>query len=542
MLLLSAWIGVLCCVACRLAANLTMLQELLGYSSISAVAAVAVRQPMLLLCSSDNLQCRWQQLQQLLAAVPADKLSKQLRRTPELLLMRPSTLAAKLKCLELLFATDAASKQPAAQAAVAAGLSATPVTPGRLHSSSGGSSGAHSAGEVHAAVQSLQQQTAHLAGGAQQESQQQQKQKQRLLGVYKHHQMSYRLQRLQQLAQQHGAPPAWSSHYGYGHTNTTSSSGSPHNTAACVPAAAAPAAAAAVPSSSGHQADPRVQHLALKVPGLLCLNPATLHSHVIELQLLLGLQPDDPRLSRLVLLQPGLLTQAPRTLANKLQLLQHLTGQDEAYVVQMVLRCPAVLTLSAASVRKKWGVLQGCVAACRTWQQQLAAAPPVSVGMMLCYGIHRLQRLQYVVHLSREQQGVLSQQSVPSPQQEGEQGMLPPQQQVLDAPPSTTVVHSSRPARRRQHRAPANAVGSSCSDSISTSSMGSRHSGSGTASVGQSVVEVGQWTAGGQVVPAIEQGIADLASLPWRSMVQEADSVFGRRFPGFKAWLQQQQV
>jgi hypothetical protein len=362
-----------------------------------------------------------------------------------------------------------------------------------------------------------------------------------LLGVYKHHQMSYRLQRLQQLAQQHGAPPAWSSHYGYGHTNTSSSSGSPHSTAACVPAAAQ--AAAALPSSSGHQADPRVQHLALKVPGLLCLNPATLHSHVIELQLLLGLQPDDPCLSRLVLLQPGLLTQAPRTLANKLQLLQHLTGQDEAYVVQMVLRCPAVLTLSAESVRKKWGVLQGCVAACRTWQQQLAAAPPVSVGMMLCYGIHRLQRLQYVVHLSRDQQGVLSQQRVPSPQQEGEQWTLPPQQQVLDAPPSTTVVHSSRPARRRQRRAPANAVGSSCSDSISTStsSVGSRRSGSGTAS-GQSGVEVGQWTAGGQVVPAIEQGIADLASLPWRSMVQEADSVFCRRFPGFKAWLQQQQV
>jgi hypothetical protein len=346
-----------------------------------------------------------------------------------------------------------------------------------------------------------------------------------LLGVYKHHQMSYRLQRLQQLAQQHGAPPAWSSHYGYGHTNSSTNS----NTVA---AACAPAAAAAVPASLGHQTDPRVQHLALKVPGLLGLNPATLHSHVIELQLLLGLQPDDPRLSRLVLLQPGLLTQAPRTLANKLQLLQHLTGQDEAYVVQMVLRCPAVLTLSAESVSKKWGVLQGCVAACRTWQQQLAAAPPVSVGMMLCYGVHRVQRLQYVVQLSREQQGVLSQQR---------EGVLSLQQQVLDAP-GAAVAHGSRPARRRQRRAPACSVGCSCSDSTSSKTGSEGNRSSSPVLVGQSGVELAQGTAVGQVVPASEQAVADLATLPWRSMVQEADSVFCRRFPAFKAWLQQQEV
>jgi hypothetical protein len=65
-----------------------------------------------------------------------------------------------------------------------------------------------------------------------------------------------------------------------------------------------------------------------------------------------------------VLLQQKLLTQAPGTLADKLQLLQHLTEQQEGYVVRSGAVPPAVSTLSAESVREQWDLLQRCMEAC----------------------------------------------------------------------------------------------------------------------------------------------------------------------------------
>jgi hypothetical protein len=322
---------------------------------------------------------------------------------------------------------------------------------------------------------------------AAQPQQQQQQQQQHVLRMYKQHQLTYRLQRLQQLAGQHAAQqPVWQNNYGYGVSSTATNNHAHLDSQA--------------PSAAG--TDARVQHLALKVPGLLSLHPGTLHSHVTELQLLLGLQADDPRLTRLVLLQPGLLTQAPRTLANKLQLLQHLTGQSEQYIIDMVLRCPAVLTLSPDNVSRKWGVLQDCVAACGTWQQQLAVAPPVSVGMMLCYSIQRLQRLQYVVQLSKQQQQAAqrpssSRQAVhPSCSSTPDAGASQSRSSV-----STAIAHSSSSSRSRSSR-----------------------------------MRQGRRSPG----VSVEQCVADLDSVPWRSLVQEAEAAFTGRFPGFKAWLQQQ--
>jgi hypothetical protein len=314
--------------------------------------------------------------------------------------------------------------------------------------------------------------------------QQPQQQQQHVLQVYKQHQLTYRLQRLQQLAQQRAAQqPVWQNNYGYGVSSTAANSHATDNP----------------PAPSAADTDARVQHLALKVPGLLGLNPGTLHSHILELQLLLGLQADDPRLTRLVLLQPGLLTQAPRTLANKLQLLQHLTGQSEEYVIEMVLRCPAVLTLSSDNVSRKWGVLQECVAACNTWRQQLAVAPAVSVGMMLCYSIQRLQRLQYVVQLSK-------------------------QHQAAKQPSDSRQVAHERCSSTTDLGGPqsSNSVGTNMAHSSSSSSNSRRRQG--RRSPGSTV----------------EQCVADLSAVPWRSLVQEAEAAFVGRFPGFRAWLQQQ--
>jgi hypothetical protein len=445
---------------------------------------------MLLLCSPNNLQLRWQQLQQLLAVVPEQKLGHQLRRTPELLLMRPSTLAAKLKCLELLFAP--ANKQHGTAAAGAAG----------------------GVGDV--AGQAEQ--------GGQQQQEEQQQQPQRLLQVYKHHQLSYRLQRLQQLAQHHGMSPAWKSPYGYGHTNGSNNTMA-NPVAAAVRKQTAAGAAAAAAGSAAAATDPGVQHLVLKVPGLLSLNPSTLHSHIVELQLLLALQPDDPRLTRLVLLQPGLLTQAPRTLANKLQLLQHLTGRSEAYVLEMVLRCPAVLTLSAESVSRKWGVLRECVGACGVWRQQLATAPAVSVAMMLCYSLQRLQRLQYVVQLSHRQQQQQQQQSLAKPKTADLDDVVGASGGASSSSSSTATGRGSsrgRAQRRANSCVHADAVCSSrSSDDSSTTSSSRRLQGRAAAS-------------------QAEQQVSDLAAVPWKSMIQESDAVFCTRFPGYTAWQQQQ--
>jgi hypothetical protein len=420
----------------RISATLPVLQELLGYSSSGAAACVAARQPMLLLSSPDHLRLRWHQLAALLPDVPAQQLQQQVRRSPELLLMRPSTLAGKLKCLELIFARTPAAAAEVDAAAADAG-----------------------AADADAGVASHQQQ-----------------QQQRVLRVYQQHELSYRLQRLQQLAREQ--------HVELGLRVDAAWPGQED--------------AAAAGSGAGAGVDVRVQRLVLKVPGLLSLNPATLHSHVTELQLLLGLQADDPRLARIVLLQPGLLTQAPTTLANKLVLLQHLTGREEHAVHEMVLRCPAVLCLSCASVSAKWRVLAAATGACRTWQAQLAATQPVTLAMMLCYRLARLQRLQYVVHLAGAQQGG-----------GGRGGSSVPAAAAAVVGGSSSSSSQTRGRRRRRATTEA---------SSNAGAPGSTRS-----------------------QPQPQAGVLDLHSLPWRSWVQEPDARFCARFPGFRAWLQQQE-
>jgi len=512
----------LCLYCHRISANLSMLQDLLGFSSSHAAAAVAVRQPMLLLCTPDNLQCRWQQLQQLLPDVSADKLGKQLRRTPELLLMRPSTLAAKLKCLELLFAP--ATQQLQADPPAAAVLGGSVQLEGPTVSTR--------------RPATLQQQ---LAAPLQQQQQQQLPQenepfqvngRQRVLRVYQQHELSYRLQRLQQLAQQHTAGASWCSNYGYGGSLPSQ----PSSSQLSAPAANAVRHTAAAPAA----VDARVQHLALKVPGLLSLNPCTLHQHVTELQLLLCLQADDPRLTRLVLLQPGLLTQAPRTLANKLQLLQHLTGRGEDAVHEMVLRCPAVLTLSTESVTRKWMLLQECLASCGTWQQQLAEAPSVSVAMMLCYSIQRLQRLKYVVQLARQQRQQQRQ------EEEEQQQKWPPCQQghgsvVPSLPP--TCAHSSSSSSSSSSRRSSNSGASAQCRRRRQTLMGAACAAAGEPGEGALRQSARCKHTGALEVSCAQQGQLplDLAAVPWKSVVQETDAAFLRRFPGYKAWQQQQQ-
>jgi hypothetical protein len=416
-----------------------------------------VRQPLLLLCSPDNLRMRCQQLQQLLSAVPADKLSKQLRRTPELLLMRPITLAAKLKCLELLLVPPTAGGQMAAAGPSAAAGETV------LNAAAGSIAGPDK--DQQPEMQGSPQQPTPSAADQQQ---------QRLLHAYHQQELSYRLQRLQAAAQARL------------HTSTNAASSSS--------------------SSSSSATAPRVQHLALKVPGLLSLQPATLQSHVLELQLLLGLQADDPRLTRMVLLQPGLLTQSPKTLAHKLQLLQDLTGRPEAYAHGMVLRCPAVLTLSADSVTAKWGLLQRCVAACGTWQQELTAAPAVSVAMMLCYSIRRLQRLQYVLQLSQQQQ-----------REELQRASCTPDDAQPNPVEEDGMLSSSGSSRRRQRR--------------------SRQAAAAAPGCGKPPASQQHQQ---QQQQQHQSSVQQLPELPWKSLIQEADSTFCRRFPGFRAWLQQQ--
>lgn len=444
----------LTCSPFRLQTNLAKLQDLLGLSAAAAVAAAA-DQPVLLLSSPDSLQLRWQQLRQLMRDVPEDLLAKQLRRSPELLLLRPSTIAAKMQCLDALFTHPAGAGgcHMIQQAAVPAAPPLDSAVEQQLQQ------------QEHA--ENKQQQLASAlarlrsAGAARQLHAGQQQQQQPV---------QYRQWRHWQRQQQRMIC----------HNSNGSSDG----------------------GSSGF--DVRVQRLVLKVPGLLCLSPSTLHHHVTELQLLLGLQPDDAMLQRIVQLQPGLLTQAPVTLANKLQLLQYLTGRSEQAVQQAVLKCPAVLTLSVANINAKWELLSSCTASCTAWQEQLQRAAPVTLAMALCYSKKRLQRLQYVVQLHMEQ-GTLGNGSGGSSSKDAQ----------LEACSSTFLssTASHRSCRRRTAKPAA-----------------STRTG---AAIDERVRMQQQPQQQGRTQARQQHG---LPAVRWRSLVQESDAAFNTRYPGFAAW------
>jgi hypothetical protein len=441
----------LTCSAFRLHSNVAALQELLQFSSAGAAAGAAAAQPLLLMSSPQSLKLRWQQLQQLMGSVPAATLAKQLRRNSGLLLLRPSTIAAKMQCLQAVLGQgDGAVEVLSVSADEASCDASSTASSDDDDAVSGVMASAAADKQAQLRLQQQRQEVASAlarlkaAAARRHALPQQQQQRDR-----QHWPLSHRTQQQQQDQQSFGQLP-------------DASSRAANHSSSC---------------------DARVQQLVLKVPGLLCLAPSTLQQHVTELQLLLGLQPGDAALRRILLLQPGLLTQAPRTLANKLQLLQYLSGREEASVQEMVLKCPAVLTLSVASISSKWEMLESCCAAADaaggSWQQQLQRAAPVTLGMVLCYSRQRLLRLQYVLQLH----------SRSSSQPAAEDGA------------------ALRVSSRR-----------------STSSSAGGSKGMRSKAVGNS------------------SGVAvGLAGVAWRVLVQESDAAFNRRYPGYANWQQQQQ-
>ena len=236
-------------------------------------------------------------------------------------------------------------------------------------------------------------------------------------------------------------------------------------------------------NSSSSSSSSQVQRLVVKLPALLCSSPATLRRNLTELSLLLGLQPSEPALRSAVLLQPGLLTQSPGTLASKLALLSSLTGRDEQEVRRMAVAVPALLTLSADSLVRKWDMLCATCGSCAAWRKQLAATAATTLGVTLCYSSRRLLRLQHVAALCRSGGDSSSSES------------------------GTTTTTTT---------------------TTTTSSSSSSSSGSSSSSPPPSSRK--------------HRTVAVRPLPPWRSLVQASDAAFAAAYPAFPAWLAAQEV
>ncbi len=105
-------------------------------------------------------------------------------------------------------------------------------------------------------------------------------------------------------------------------------------------------------------------------------------------------------LALLFIKQPSLISNTPASVAAKVEHLRVLLGLERPAALQAARTCPALLTLAPASVAAKWALLQQWAGALPAWQQGLAATPPATLALYLCFSARRLARLAYVAQLA----------------------------------------------------------------------------------------------------------------------------------------------